>query len=113
MALAPYSTEAVALGHLDAGDVVGGDLVEVELAVVGLVVRHAVDEDQDLGLVEAVDRHVGLVLAAGRDADAGRRGQRLGDRVGVLGLDLLGGHRGGAGDLDRRRVGRHHDLPME
>ncbi|MBK6404741.1 MAG: hypothetical protein IPF66_06725 [Holophagales bacterium] len=95
------------LGDLDPGDVVGRDLREVELAVVRLVVRDAVDEDLDAALVEAVHVDRRLVLAAGRDAQPWDASKRFGDVLRVARLDLLGRYGDGEGRfVDRVGLGR-------
>ena len=80
--------------HLDALDVLGGEVGEVELAVGGVVGLDAVDEHQRLVALRAADAHLRQVAeaAAAVDGDAGQAAQRLGGMAHLLGAQLLAGH---------------------
>ena len=63
--------------HLDALDVLGRQVGEIELAVGGVVGLDAVDQDQRVVALGAADAHLGEVAeaAAAADGDAGQAAQ--------------------------------------
>ena len=60
----PLQQRGVALGHFDAGQVRGEEAAEVDVAVVGHVDRHAVDEQRHLARVEAAYADLAFVAVA-------------------------------------------------
>ncbi len=115
---------------LDALDVVGGEVGEIELAVGGVVGLDAVDQDQRVVALGTADAHLRDIAetAAAAHRDAGQAAQRLGrvadlpraqllagddrhrvaDRVGGNAGDraLLGGECGGLAGSGRRGLAR-------
>lgn len=96
----PLQQRGVALGHFDAGQVRGEEAAEVDVAVVGHVDRHAVDEQRHLARVEAAYADLAFVaVAAALQVDAGEGVQRLADVAAVEALEVF------AGDAVRRAEG--------
>ncbi len=107
-----------AADHLDALDVLGGKIGEIELAVGGVVGLDAVDQHQRLVALGAADAHLREIAeaAAAVDGDAGQAAQRLGGMPHLLGAQLLAGDdrdriadgvAGNAGDRALGAIGRH------
>jgi hypothetical protein len=102
--------------HLDALDVVDGEIGEIKIGVGNRIHLDAVDQDKDvIGLVTA-DAHLRERAASAGlvDLDTGHEAQRLGHGRDVFLPQLLpGDHRDAGTDprrLHRRLAGRNHDL---
>ena len=108
----PVQQRSRALGDADLGEVEGGETAEVDVAVVGDVLRDTVEEHRDLAWVEAAHIHHRLVAAVVREVHAGCDGDGIADGFAIELVELLAGDGGFAAGGLRVAFGLH-DHPAE
>ena len=79
----------IGTGHSDLGQVEGGEVTKVHVAVVGNVQGHPIDEHRDLTGIEAAQVDHFLVAPVARQAHTRQQAGRVGHGVGVVAGDGL------------------------
>ena len=80
------------LGHIDLGQVEGGEAAQVHIAVIGHVQRHAIHKNRHLARVEAAQADHFLVAVVAREAHARKIAHGIGHGAGVAALHLGTAH---------------------